>query len=131
MRQSLRHFGQLLAISFGVGSIHLVTILKLDIDFPNNLLLRLYLTNILLAVLGYIAIRLAYLFKSQVEGFLFLMGSFLKFAILYLFFLTDETSPLHDSRQSFLHLFLPYIVCLIWEIAALAKILNQTPKTQS
>ena len=129
MRQSLGHFGQLMAVFFGFGSIHLVTILKLNIDFPYRLFLKLYLANMLLAVFGYVAIRLAYLFKSQVEGFLFLIGSFLKFAILYIFFLIDDTSPLHDSRQSFLHLFLPYIICLIWEIAALAKILNQAPKT--
>ena len=131
MRQSFRHVCQLLALVFVIGSIHLVTINYLNYSFPTLLLLKFYVLNAALAIKGYVLIRVAYALKTQLEGFIFLIGSFVKFGVLYMFFLADDASPIHDSRQAFLHLFIPYAICLIWEIVALAKTLNQVPKTAS
>ena len=86
MRQSLRHVCQLLAIVFVIGSIHLVTILYLSYSFPTLLLLKLYAVNAALAIMGYVFIRVAYALKTQLEGFIFLIGSFVKFGVLYMFF---------------------------------------------
>ena len=128
MKESLWHLGQLLVVILGVGSIHLVTILNLNYNFPTALLFQLYAVNALLAVTGYVVIRFAYLLKSQLEGFVFLLGSFLKFGVLYMLFLANDATPLHGSKQAFLHLFIPYAICLIWEIRALVKILNRVSK---
>ena len=128
MKQSLRHLGQLLAVVFVIGSIHLVTILNLNYNFPVTTLYQLYAINFIIAIAGYAMIRFAYWLKSQVEGFVFLLGSFIKFGVLYGLFLANETAAIHDSKQAFLHLFIPYAICLIWEIATLSKILNQAPE---
>lgn len=128
MKQSLWHLGQLLAVVFVIGSIHLVAILNSNYTFPVATLYQLYAVNFIMAIAGYAMIRFAYWLKSQVEGFVFLLGSFVKFAVLYGVFLANETAAIHDSRQAFLHLFIPYATCLIWEIATLSKILNQAPK---
>ncbi|MDA0780265.1 MAG: hypothetical protein O2961_06000 [Bacteroidetes bacterium] len=129
MKQSLWHLGQLLVVVCTVGSIHLVTILYLNSTFPARVLFQLYSVNFIMAITGYAMIRMAYWLKSQVEGFVFLLGSFIKFGVLYGVFLANETAAIPDTKQAFLHLFVPYAVCLIWEIATLAKILNQAPKS--
>lgn len=84
----------------------------------------------LLALIGYLLIRLAYRFKTQVEGFVFLLLSFVKFGVLYFLFLKGDFFSFGESRTLFSHLFIPYVSCLIWEIFVLAKILNQAPKKQ-
>ncbi len=129
MKQSLWHLGQLLVVVCIVGSIHLVTILNLNYAFNTTTLVQLYAVNFIMAIAGYAMIRFAYWMKSQVEGFVFLLGSFIKFGVLYGVFLANETAAIPDTKQAFLHLFVPYAVCLIWEIATLAKILNQAPKS--
>lgn len=131
MRQSLCHLSQLTAIVVGLGSIHLFTILNFKIDFSIYALLKAYSINMLLALLGYWLIRLAYHFKTQVEGFIFLLLSFVKFGILYFVFLANDSLNFGESRLLFFHLFIPYIICLVWEITVLAKILNQTAKKQA
>ena len=128
MKQSLWHLGQLLAVVLIVGSIHLVTILNWNYIFDTTILFQLYAVNFGMAISGYVMIRFAYWLKSQVEGFVFLLGSFIKFGVLYGLFLANETAAIHDSKQTFLHLFIPYAICLIWEIATLSKILNQAPE---
>lgn len=130
MSQSLRHLGQLMALVFGVGSIHLFTILYFNNMFSVYELLLAYFINMLLAAMGYLFIRLSYHFKTQIEGFVFLLLSFVKFGVLYYVFLASTNLPISESRTLFLHLFLPYISCLIWEIAVLAKILNNAPEKQ-
>lgn len=130
MRQSLRHLGQLLALGIGIGSIHLFTILYFKKSFSVNGLLFAYCINMLLALIGYLLIRLAYRFKTQVEGFVFLLLSFVKFGVLYFLFLKGDFFSFGESRTLFSHLFIPYVSCLIWEIFVLAKILNQAPKKQ-
>lgn len=131
MRQSRRHLGQLLALGIGIGSIHLFTILYFKKSFSIDGLLLAYSINMLLALLGYWLIRLAYHFKTQVEGFIFLLLSFVKFGVLYFLFLRGDFFSFGESRLLFFHLFIPYIICLVWEITVLAKILNQTPKKQA
>lgn len=128
MRQSLRHLGQLLALGIGIGSIHLFTILYFKKGFSIDGLLLAYFINTLLALVGYLLIRIAYHFKTQVEGFVFLLLSFVKFGVLYLVFLRSDFFPFGESHILFSHLFIPYVSCLIWEISVLAKILNQPPK---
>mgnify|MGYP000193735089 CR=1 FL=1 len=128
MKQSLWHLGQLLILVLVIGSLHLATITLLNYDFPDATLFQLYAVNFIMAIFGYAMIRLAYWLKSQVEGFVFLLGSFIKFGVLYGLFFANETPAIHESQQAFLHLFVPYAICLIWEITTLAKILNQAPK---
>ena len=128
MKQSLWHLGQLLALVLIIGSVHLFTILNWNYAFNTTTLVKLYAVNFIMAIAGYAMIRFAYWMKSQVEGFVFLLGSFIKFGVLYGLFLANESAALQDSKQAFLHLFIPYAICLIWEIATLSKILNQAPE---
>ena len=59
MKESLWHLGQLLVVILGVGSIHLVTILNLNYNYPTALLFQLYAVNALLAVTEYVVIIIA------------------------------------------------------------------------
>lgn len=119
-----------MVLTTAIGSIHLFTILKINNELSAHGLLLAYLINMLLALMGYSLIRMAYHFKTQVEGFIFLLLSFVKFGVLYFVFLANNTYLLDEARSMFPHLFIPYIICLIWEIFVLAKILNQAPKKQ-
>ena len=130
MRQSLWHLGQLMVLVTVIGSIHLFTILKINNGLSAHGLLLAYLINMLLALMGYSLIRMAYHFKTQVEGFIFLLLSFVKFGVLYFVFLANDNYLFDEARSMFPHLFIPYTSCLIWEIMVLAKILNQAPKKQ-
>lgn len=60
--------------------------------------------------------------KEQM-GFIFLASGFVKLG-LFLYLL--KTSDLTVDRSSFLHFFIPYVVCLVVEIYYVIKLLNAT-----
>jgi len=91
------------------------------IRFDQKWLEKTYLANSFMALGIYLIIYfLRNKFRDQL-GFLFLFGSFLKFGVYFLFF----QGNLGDGKLAFSLFFIPYIVCLIIEVLALRKILNQ------
>ena len=77
----------------------------------------------------YLAIRFIYALKTQAERFAFLLGSFVKFGVLYALSLDNGFLPISKPQEVFIHVFVPYAISLIWEIRVVANILNAPPKT--
>ncbi len=84
-----------------------------------------YIVNIFLA-LGVIV--LLYIFKRKLKdqlGFLFMLGSMLKFVFFFLFFYPEYTSDDVLSRYEFFTFFIPYVICLVMESIILSRFLNR------
>ncbi|MDA8595302.1 DUF6168 family protein [Flavobacteriaceae bacterium] len=91
------------------------------IRFSAKWLEKSYFVNALMALGIYLIIYLLRnKFRDQL-GFLFLFGSFIKFGVYFLFF----QGNLGEGKLAFSLFFIPYAVCLIIEVLALRKILNQ------
>lgn len=129
MKSIVQHLVQLIAVMCLVGSIHLITILKFNYNVTFLQLFVMYSVNAGLAVFGYLGIRFMYALKTQAEGFAFLLGSFVKFGVLYVLFLDNGFLAVTNPKEVFMHVFVPYVMSLIWEIWVLANILNAPPKT--
>lgn len=111
----------LLVIVFGI---HLTVLGILDYPLFNDRIIGSYIANLFLiiAVFGILyALRKKY--KSQL-GFLFLVGSALKFAVFFIFFYPFYKIDNDISRMEFAAFFIPYAVGLILETISLSKWLN-------
>jgi hypothetical protein len=58
-------------------------------------------------------------------GFVFMMGSFVKFAFFFVFFYPTYHSDGIITRQEFLSFFVPYVICLIAETLTSIRLLNR------
>jgi hypothetical protein len=125
MTKQITVFGIKLLISICVVfGIHSVILYYLNISLFQNLLIPSYLTNYFLALL--IFFILVKLKKKYLDllGFVFMGGSFVKFAVYFIFFnpvfkQNGTVSP--EEATSFLT---PYLLCLIVETFYLIKLLN-------
>tara|TARA_R110000850_G_scaffold9219_6_gene34172 strand:+ start:1029 stop:1421 length:393 start_codon:yes stop_codon:yes gene_type:complete len=61
-------------------------------------------------------------------GFLFMGGSFLKFAVFFIFFYPAYKEDGEIGKQEFSTFFIPYAVCLFFETKALIHRLSQLDK---
>lgn len=110
-----------LSIVFGI---HIAILSYLKIPPFENLILASYIVNYAMALAIYISLyklRIKYL---DLLGFIFMGGSFLKFAVFFIFFnpLFKENGNVSSvEAMSFLT---PYLACLIIETFYLIKLLN-------
>jgi len=92
--------------------------------FENNIVLS-YIINLALAIaiFGFLY-KYRERFKNQI-GFLFLAGSFLKFAVFFIVFYPLYKLDNDISGLEFAAFFVPYAICLILETSSLVKWLNK------
>jgi len=111
----------LLLIVFGI---HITVLNILHYPLFNNRIIGSYVANLFLiiAVFG-ILYLLKKKYKSQL-GFLFLLGSALKFTIFFIFFYPYYKLDNSISRLEFAAFFIPYATGLILETISLSKWLN-------
>lgn len=112
----------LLSVTF---SIHLfiLSILKLPL-FENRIVLS-YCVNFILIITVF---GLLYLLKEKYKaqlGFLFLIGSFLKFAVFFIAFYPFYKQDDVITKLEFAAFFVPYVLGLILETFSLSKWLNK------
>ncbi|WP_445735883.1 DUF6168 family protein [Mariniflexile sp.] len=111
-----------LAIVFFV---HIAVLSTLNLPLFENRILLSYTVNLILVILVFgVLYHLKEKYKSQL-GFLFLFGSFLKFAVFfavfYPFYKLDNTI----NRLEFASFFVPYVFGLALETFSLSKWLNK------
>lgn len=63
-------------------------------------------------------------FKDQL-GFVFMIGSFIKFAFFFVFFYPTYHADGVITRHEFLTFFIPYIICLVAETVTSIRLLNR------
>ena len=94
-------------------------------DVLKSQIILAYVINTLLAI----AIMWAlFAFRKKFKdllGFVFMMGSFVKFAFFFVFFYPTYHSDGIITRQEFLSFFVPYVICLIAETLTSIRLLNR------
>lgn len=106
-------------------AIHLSILNYLELDLFAHKIILAYAFNILVAVGVFV---LLYAFQKKLKdqlGFLFMLGSLIKFGLFFLLFYNAYKEDGNISRLEFLTFFTPYVITLIIEVYSLGKWLNQ------
>ncbi|GAA4891161.1 hypothetical protein GCM10023311_14360 [Flaviramulus aquimarinus] len=112
----------LLALAFIV---HLTILSFLQFPLFENRIVLSYIVNLILVIIIFgILYLLKEKYKSQL-GFLFLAGSFLKFAIFFILFYPFYKLDSTITKLEFAAFFVPYVIGLILESVSLSKWLNK------
>ena len=111
-----------LSLIFGI---HLFVLNSLKVPLFNNLIVAAYIVNYILAFIIYIILYKLRIKHEHILGFVFMGGSFLKFAVFFIFFypVYREDGIIYKLEStSFL---IPYLFSLIIETYFLVKLLNK------
>ena len=112
----------LLTVTF---CIHLGVLKALDFPLFENRIVLSYIINLVLVISIFgILYLVREKYKAQL-GFLFLAGSFLKFAVFFIVFYPFYKSDGVVSKLEFASFFIPYVLGLILETISLSKWLNE------
>lgn len=117
---------KLIAALLVVFSIHLFVLSALKLNLFDNKIMASYAINYILAIFIY-----ALLFKlkkkyEHILGFVFMGGSFVKFAAYFVFFYPYFKIDLVIEGKEAASFLTPYLTCLIIETFYLIKLLNKT-----
>jgi hypothetical protein len=106
------------------AGIHFFILDRLELPLLENKIVLSYIINTLLAVTIYIG--LYFLRKKQEAnlGFIFMIGSFIKFGVFFLFFYPEYNADGEIQKLEFSTFFIPYAICLIIETYFLTRLLN-------
>ena len=98
--------------------------------FIENLknLALLYIINAFVAVVVYWAAFLSRTGVKDYLGYYFLMGTFIKFLIFFIFFLPIFKEDGIISKTEFFSFFIPYVLALVVETISLISLLNGKDK---
>ncbi len=108
-----------------VFAIHLVVLNGLQFPLFENRIVLSYIVNLVLIIFIFgILYLLKEKYKSQL-GFLFLAGSFLKFAVFFILFYPFYKLDNTITELEFAAFFVPYVMGLILESVSLSKWLNK------
>jgi len=116
---------KLAVILMAVFGLHLAILSFIDAPLFENKIILSYVINLILAItiFGFLY-KYRYRFKNQI-GFLFLAGSFVKFAVFFMVFHPLYKADNDISKLEFTAFFGPYAICLILETSSLVKWLNK------
>ena len=123
-------FTQLIIGLILVFVIHTYILKSKSLPIYNDKIIAAYFMNGLLAVVVFLV--LFFLRKKQKDqlGFLFMLGSFLKFAIFFIFFYPSYNTDGEATRLEFIAFFIPYIFSLLIETMSLIRLLNLPEKVE-
>lgn len=114
-------FVVVLSVVFGL---HVLLLHLFELPLFENRIILSYLINALLAVFIMVFLfKMRVRFKSHI-GFLFMAGSFLKFAAFFIFFYPVYQLDQELTRVEFFAFFVPYATSLFLETVFLSKMLN-------
>lgn len=113
----------LLIISIVFG-IHIGILYFLNIPLFENKISLAYIVNVVLAIVIFIGLIKLKKDNEQILGFVFLIGSFLKFTIFFLYFYPIYKQDGNMSTLEATSFLTPYFVCLTVEIFYLSKLLT-------
>jgi hypothetical protein len=112
----------LLAIGFGI---HLGVLKFLNLPLFENRIIASYLVNLTLVIVVFGGLFLLKDKYTSQLGFLFLIGSFLKFAVFFIVFYPFYKQDGEITKLEFAAFFVPYVLGLILETVSLSKWLNK------
>ena len=110
-----------LAITFGA---HLMIVRQFVPELGIDILIRTYLINLIVTIIVYgLLVGLKLRFKGLL-GFLFLGSGFLKFLVFFSLLLPGFKADGDVSTAEFTAFFIPYAVCLVYEVISLLRLLE-------
>jgi len=110
-----------LSVVFGI---HFIILSYLNVSIYKNLIIPSYIANVVMAIIIYGALfklRIKYL---DILGFIFMAGSFLKFAVFFIFFNPSFKADGNVSSIEATSFLIPYLACLTIETYFLIRLLN-------
>jgi len=121
----MKYFLKSFLVLFVVLLLHIFVLYKIHHKTDFELLLASYIVNYLLA-LAIVLIIIHYIEELKpYVGFLFMLGSFIKFAVFFIAFYPRLKTDGIMNKTEFAYFFIPYIVCLIMESKRLVRITNK------
>lgn len=123
--KQLLTYNLLIAITAVIAFYIHTTILKqLQFAVYGNKIVLSYVINAVVAIL---ILTVLYVFRSKLKhqlGFLFMVGSFLKFGCFFIFFYPSFKADGNISNLEFAAFFVPYVTSLFTETLGGIKLLN-------
>jgi hypothetical protein len=110
-----------LAIVFGI---HLFILNQLHFQLYDNLIVRAYSVNLILAFLIYLSLYLLRIKYEHLLGFIFMGGSLLKFIVFFIFFYPIYREDGEVTRIEATSFLIPYLSSLVVETYYLIRLLN-------
>ncbi|MCW8980332.1 DUF6168 family protein [Altibacter sp.] len=104
--------------------IHIGLLNYLDLPLFEARIIPSYLINFALAAIILWLVKSNLNKKSSYTGFIFMLGSGIKFLVFFLFFYPYYQQDDTMGRVEFAAFFVPYALCLISEVYYLSKLLN-------
>lgn len=126
LKHTLVFFLILLAINIAVGCLHGYLLIQKEISLDENLFLRAYIVNFLLAIVIFIILELVKKRLVTSLGFIYMAGSLVKFTGFFIFFYPTYNSDGDIGKPEFITFFVPYAVCLAFETYYLVQMLNNS-----
>jgi len=115
---------RLLGLSVISFAIHILILKLLGKSLFANRIIASYLINTFTAILIYFIIdNFKHKFKDNI-GFIFMMSSFLKFVLYFVFIQPYISNNGIITKFAFFTFYIPYTICLIFETYSLVKLLN-------
>ena len=126
MTQDILKFSGCLILALNVVfAIHISTLYFTNFPLFSNKIVLAYIVNIILAIGIYtLMLLLKNKYQSQL-GFIFMLGSFIKFIVFFIVFYPSYKADGTMSRLEFAAFFVPYVISLIMETTSLSKWLNK------
>lgn len=115
----------LLLILLVFAGLHLLVLHLKELPLLDHLFLRSYIVNYLLAILIFIILNLAKKKYLNSLGFIYMGGSFIKFAFFFMLFFPNYHEDESIEKIEFLTFFIPYSAALVYETMFLVKLLNR------
>ena len=110
-----------LLVIFGI---HVISLFVLGFPIFDNMIIESYIVNFALAFGTYVGMFKLKETQPNNLGFIFMMGSLVKFGLFFLLFFPTYKSDGDMSSLEFSSFFIPYATCLIVETKTLSKLLN-------
>ena len=107
-----------------VFSLHLFILSTLNYALYSDKIIASYLLNISIAIAIYFLIYLLRVKLKNSLGFLFILGSLIKFVLFYVLIFPSFKLDGDISKYEFASFFIPYFACLIYETIAVSTLLN-------
>jgi len=123
-------FSTLLMVLFIILGIHLSVLYINNLPLLQHKIILSYTVNIFLVIVIFLFLYFYRIKYKEQLGFLYLIGSFLKFFVFFILFYPSYHKDGHISRIEFLTFFIPYASCLIIETFYLIKLLNSRELNQ-
>lgn len=120
----LKYMGFLAILLIVVFGIQLFILRLLNQPLFGNLIIFSYVVNYLLALIIVFTLYRFSIKYHHLLGYIFMVGSFLKFGVFFVFFYPIFKLDGHISILETTSFLIPYAICLLAETTLVSKVLN-------